>query len=84
MNRKTVAEINDLLKGYDHFTNVLNRESHSVTVEGRNRDYEGHVCDRARCDLDFEDVKPLIEKKREAIIQELKKLGFEEADKCAE
>jgi len=80
MNKEQLKKINVLLRDYDHFTNVLNRESHEVKVEGYNRDYEGHVCDAVRCSLDFEDVKPLIEKKRDALKLELKELGYEEAE----
>jgi len=84
MNRKTLNKIKDLLSYYDRYTNVLNRINHEVTISGSDRDFEGKVCDTVRCCLDFEDVKPLIEKKQEAIKQELKELGFEEEVICAE
>ena len=80
MDRETLAKIRDLLSDYDLLTKILSREYRGVTVEGYNRDYEGHVCDTVRWSMDFEDVKPFIEKEREELKQKLKSLDFKVAE----
>jgi len=78
MDRNTLKKINGLLKDLDITTKVMASNEHFVKAEGYDRDDEGHIFGSCNCYLEWDDVKPLIEKEIEKIKQELGKLGFEE------
>ena len=77
MNIATLKKINIIVSDLDLLKDVVSGGYHNVRVTRYDRDYDGKVINSIGIDLPYEEVKPILEKKANQLIQELKELGFD-------
>jgi len=75
-DRKTLDKIFALVKTYDNYMVILNKDRHYVVVDTHDLNHEGKICNMEKIEIGWEAVKPIIEKQMESVKQKLKELGF--------
>jgi len=76
MDRNELSKLNDLVNRLDKYRGILGKEYHYVTIETHDINHEGKITNTEKHNVEWELVRPIIERQEEGTIQELNKLGF--------
>jgi len=78
MNSQQLRKINELVAEYYCLREVLTNPSHTVRVESYGENCYGSKANECGYDLEWNDVKPILEKKYDKLNAELKALGYDD------